>query len=73
VCTVASATFEEDNGFSLRSITVVSVHSWPDGAGLTRVMLEAAAEVVAMGEGEVCICDRGEWMYLEVGERLTRP
>jgi hypothetical protein len=33
----------------------VSVHSWPDGAGLTRVMLEAAAEVVAMGrEKDAC-------------------
>jgi hypothetical protein len=65
--------FEEDNGISLRSIAVVSVHLQLDGARPTGVTLEAAAEVVAMGEGEVCVCDRGEWMYLEVGKQLTWP
>jgi hypothetical protein len=42
---------------------VVSVHSWSDGAGrLTRVMLEAAAEVVAMRKGEGQVFDQSEWM-----------
>jgi hypothetical protein len=57
--TVGSAIFEEDNGNSLRNITAVSVCSWPDGARLMRVMLEAVAEVVAMGKGEGCMLQVG--------------
>ena len=43
-------TSEDDDGVFSRSVVVVSVYLRPDGAGPTRVRLEAAAEVVAMGD-----------------------